>query len=886
GPEMQPFWDIMDRELEREQDRILQAKTLAETGLSADAYVVRAILSVQGLAEKDHGAAVTQAKKVVDLIEAEQRTKGWDGKKTSNGYNLASQFLEKLAPNTASPLRFQPASAVTEVYGSIQSRDACPPGVMALQLELMTEPDQRRFAHLAWPEAYGWATTLTQDFSAAAGWVDARSAAASLARPFEPTLDRGSQQLAVLSYYHTAHQVPGWMLRRAQVALAEDEARRPLAEALEVALTLAEVNGFGADPLPVGSPWPEAALPVRQRLLSWMADESVNPLVRCALAAFASRSCANLDGSAEVTLAAMDLACQSLEQAWPVTGYAWLGTVRAFNRLDPTQPSWKSMATRYLTAYTQRASRDSEPRERGRGFWPIRTSVVTGLETALLLGDEARLSAWVQRFGKDFETNVGALQLLIRHRQPTYAKAIAEKILTRCDGANYNSGLHQAYRASDEEALTDVLKSFRTPLSQLLARIAVAGAPRDSFLIGHGAGGVVPHNERIAAVARDVAIFGMKTPEPTDHLFQHCDSAAGGMIEMADWAAHHSGKDPQERARALLGFSKYSSTPYRYLAAEPLKQLYTEGKIEAWKAMIDPLAKQFGEDKLKRSWAVHGVGLCLKDTAMLWARGRPVQELLPAADAALALVEKNDYHSAWGGAVNSLMFAQAIYALNDRPLPQSEALDAAVKICRGSVQKAEDLDNLVFSLCSGDANNTCSRPLEERMRLVKLLMSSNFVGTETVQRLPSPLAWMRARGVLTGDEIRAQAVPLAQLWGQTKQLPDLIGILLEKQPMAEVVQLLAPAVRDHTTDGTAGQLRRVLLAACALEVGDRKLAQEMLSFAKPTVEAWQKRDARLKTEVKKPTPSKAEIESVNAWLWPAVDAGYQWVEKQLGETAR
>jgi hypothetical protein len=768
----------------------------------------------------------------VKLIQDRQEQDEWRGGTTSNGYNQASLLLEKIASNQDSS-RIAPDSAVSSSAAFIDHQGPAHPGCFKLLLDLFTRPEQRVYGHMTWHFVYGWGTSLEHSFTGVGGWgaPSDPSTVAALTDPFLPTLKRGSASFAVLAYYDLLTRIPPWLVSRTAAAMTEKPELKPLAEAFDLAHALSAVNGFAGEPLPPGSAWPEPLLPQRDRALSWMKDESVNPLVRCAFAAFVVRHSGHLKGSEELVTAGIDLACQSLEGRWPITALAWQDTVHAFNRLDSQTEAWKTLALRYLTAYHARCADDGESRARGQGYWPLKASLIAGLETAALLGDEREVNRWITTFGDTFEKNIGAVLLLVRHGFAKQSAAIAERIVDGCDGSDFSRGLHHRYQFGDAAALEKALPSFRTPLSALVARIAVATAPRFSHLPGVGDAQSPTWDERAAAAARVAEPLGDEHTQQLRHLFQHIDSSPGAIAALADWATHRSGESADARFERLVKAERYSSTDFRYITAEALTALYQNGDVKPWQDLIQRLAKGFGSDKKKRCDHLHGLGDRLMETAHHFMRGRPAADLLPLADAAEALALAYDHEStAFSGVTRPWLMRQLILALNNQEYASAKRpeLKRFLELApRRKITTAELID-LFFCLSNGDPQNTTARPVQDRLKMLLPVLSRETLATVAMEDWLSPMQTLRARGLLTGPEIRQHAAVLAGDAKRIRHLPLILQVLDEADDEAAALALLRE-LAAQTTPLENDAIKPLLgAAAYALEKQQPDLARALL----------------------------------------------------------
>jgi hypothetical protein len=831
GP-LKPFFESLEMLANEKMKRLATARSFEELGMNESTFADQVRDLARRLAGKDPAAAAEQVERAVKLIQERQEKGDWRGGTTSNGYNQASALLEKVASD-GDGSRLLTESAVSSSAVVIDHRGPTHPGCIELLLELFTRPEQRVYGHMTWHFAYGWGAALEQAYGKAGGWgaPGDPEAVAALAAPFLPTLKRGSAGMAVIAYYDLLMRVPPWLVERTGEAMRKNAAMEPLAEALEVALALSSVNGYAGEPQPRDADWPKGMEKERERVLGWINDEAVNPLVRCALAAFVARHGGHLRGSEELVMRAMELACESLDERWPITALAWQDTVHAFNRLDAKTEAWKGMARRYLAAFHQRCADDDESRSRGRGYWPMKAPLVAGLEMTLLLGDEKEVNRWIAEFGGEFEKNVGAVMLLVRHGFGKQASVIAERIVDGCDGGDFSRGLQHRYRFEDAAAMEKALPSFRTPLSALVARVAVATAPRFSHLPGVGDGESPPWEERLATVAKEAAVLGAAHPAEIRHLYQHLESSPGAVAALADWAANRSGERPDARLEKLVKASRYTSSEFRYLTAEAVAALHEKGDAGPWKALVKKVAAAFGKDKKKRADNLHGMGLQLMKVAHHFMRGRQAAELLPLAEAAEALAEAYDFEaSAFTGVTAPWLMRELILAMNgkeDEAVNRPEMkrfLDLAAKrrIEVGEVRE------LLFNLCVGDAKNTKARALEERGKIVGLVLSGKTVAKAGLEGAMNPMQAVRARGLLTGEEIRQQAaVWVSTGWG-VRNLPMLLQVFDDAGDEAGALALLGAVAEQGGELDTAQALPLISGAAYAVEKKKPELARALM----------------------------------------------------------
>ncbi len=832
GEPLKPFFESLERLADARKNRLATAESFDELGMSESVFLAQARDLTRKVAARDPVAAAEQVERVVKLIMDRQEKGEWRGGSTINGYNQASWLLEKIASD-ASESRLTHESAVSHSANPLVHQLPAHPGCFELMLDLFTRPEQRIYGHLSWHHAYGWGSALEQAYDKAGGRGAPQSAeaVAALTAPFMPTVSRGSAHLAVIAYYDLLLRVPPWQARRTGEAMRRDKEMTPLAEAMELALALSAVNGFAGEPVPAGAAWPEALQARRDQALAWVKDEQVNPLARSSLAAFFVRHGGHLKGSEELVVTAMDLACRCLDERWPVTALAWQDTVHAFNRLDTQTDDWKALARRYLNAYRARCAGDDESRSRGRGYWPERPNVVAGLEMAALLGDEKEVNQWIAKFGDKFEKNMGSVLLLVRHGFAKQAAVIAERIVGGCDGADFSRGLHQHYQFEDVTALEKALPFFKTPLSALVARAAVATAPRSSHLVGGGDAQSPPWDERVAEVAKLAAPLGDEHTVQIRHLFQHLDASPGTMIAMADWAANRSGETLAARLEQQVKAKSYSSSNYRYLAAEALAALYEKGDTQPWRELVTRVAAAFGEDKKKRADNLHALGLQLMKSALHSMSGRPPAELLPLAEAAEALALVHDYdNTAFSGVTRPWLMRQLVLALNGKAddAPKRPELKRFLELANRRKLNLLEIRELLFCMCIGDPQNTTARPLKDRLKMLIPVLSDKTVATSGMKDWIDPLQVLRSRDMLTGPEIRQNAAALARgAWG-VRHLPMILQMFEEAGDEAGALALLHKLAKEPGKVDAAPALPWLSAAAYAVEKNQPELAQSLL----------------------------------------------------------
>jgi hypothetical protein len=420
--------------------------------------------------------------------------------------------------------------------------------VVAVACDLFHQPDEFNAVSAGWWHSPSWGGALMTAWKDEGGMGNPATGLKAMLQNVHSKLSIKKAPLLILAFMDFHGKLDAWQQQevlKAADSLAKEQTDISLyASWLGFAFRLNNLAD-GALWLP-GSQEPEVIRGVMEGFRAVIKDESVNPLVRLAVAHNLMNK-AGKHADPETTWAAMDLATLAVEKEWPVHDSLMLDILNAVNRL-PVDEQHKAAAKRWLPAWLHRNRLTSGTSGGGgQSYEPLEeyqsavfTFAARGLDGMHLRQTLRSLSGLQQR-------SAASLLTLIRYQRDDVARDFFLQAKDQLLRATHN-------RLQPEDTDMESIRTFAETLPNPDQRVQVM--VYCSSFYGQGMlpdlwadSRALPWNRRMAEQAQLVM----------EHTFQDAALKDKLMLELADAPAAVMVMEQELKEKDLREMTRYAS---------------------------------------------------------------------------------------------------------------------------------------------------------------------------------------------------------------------------------------------------------------------------------------------------------------------------------------
>ncbi|QIF03040.1 tetratricopeptide repeat protein [Roseimicrobium sp. ORNL1] len=507
-----------DMEAARNAEAFFTARKVEALQMNDEQFEETMRRAATQLASTDRAKAVRLLDRACALMVDKQSRRGWNASTVANGWTASGEALKRWCDKT-------------------QSLD-----VVAVACDLFHQPDEVNAASAGWWNSPSWGGALVTAWKDEGGIGNPAVGLKAMLQSLHSKLAIKKAPLLMLAFMDFHGKLDVWQRQevlKAADALAKEQTDISLyASWLGLAFRLNDL-AEGALWLP-GSQDPEVIRGVMEGFRAVIKDESVNPLVRLAVAHNLMNK-AGKHADPETIWAAMDLATLAVEKEWPVHDDLMLDILNAVNRL-PADGRYKAAATRWLPAWLHRNrltnGQNYEPLEEYQSA--VLTFAARGLDGLMLRQALRSLSGLQQR-------SAASLLTLIRHERDDVARDFLLQSKDMLLRASYN-------KLQPEESDMEKVRAFAETLPNPDERVQVM--VYCSSFYGQGMlpdlwadSRALSWNRRMAERARQVM----------EHTFQDAALKDKLMLELADAPAAVMVMEQEIKEKDLREMTRHAS---------------------------------------------------------------------------------------------------------------------------------------------------------------------------------------------------------------------------------------------------------------------------------------------------------------------------------------